>query len=75
MPDTIAVALITGAFVAVPSLVATIVLNNKSKALWEYRLDKVEEKMDKHNEVIERTFIIEEKMKVANHRIEDLENK
>lgn len=46
------------------------------------RLDafKLEEKVDKHNSVIERTFkleeqaaLIEERIKVANHRIEDLE--
>ena len=44
------------------------------------RLEKLEEKVDKHNSVIERTFkleeqaaLIEERIKVANHRIEDLE--
>ena len=54
--------------------------NRKSSALIAYRLDKLEEKVDKHNSVIERTFkleeqaaLIEERIKVANHRIEDLE--
>lgn len=69
------VALISGLCTAIPSLIATIVMNNKNKVLWEYRLDKVEEKMDKHNSVIERTYILEEKVKVANHRIDDLEDK
>ena len=52
----------------------------KTEALIEYRLLKLEEKVDKHNQVIERTYkleettaIIEEKIKVANHRIDDLE--
>jgi len=31
--------------------------------------------VDKHNSIIERTYILEEKMKVANHRIEDLERR
>jgi hypothetical protein len=31
--------------------------------------------VDKHNTVIERTFILEEKIKVANNRISDLEDK
>lgn len=47
----------------------------KINSLQEYRLKKLEEKMDKHNNVIERTFVLEEKVKVANHRIDDLERR
>ena len=48
---------------------------DKQNALQEYRLKQLEEKMDKHNAVIERTFLLEEKIKVANHRLDDLEKK
>ncbi len=48
----------------------------------EYRLMQLEKKQDKHNAVIERTYKLEEtialheeKLKVANHRIDDLERK
>jgi hypothetical protein len=44
-----------------------------SSKLTAYRLEQLEKKVDKHNSVIERTYILEEKMKVANHRIDDLE--
>ncbi len=44
-----------------------------SSKLTNFRLEQLEKKVDKHNSVIERTYILEEKMKVANHRIEDLE--
>ncbi len=51
-----------------------------SARLTQYRLKKLEEKVDKHNSVIERTYKIEEhltlhdeKIAVANHRIDDLE--
>ena len=51
-----------------------------SSKLVNYRLQELEKKVDKHNTVIERTYkleqsvcIIDEKMKVANHRIDDLE--
>ncbi len=54
----------------------------KSSALIAYRLELLEKKVDKHNSVVERTFkleeqaaVFEEKIKVANHRIEDLENR
>ena len=52
----------------------------KTSELTCYRIDKLEEKVDKHNQVIVRTFKLEEgqavlceQLKVANHRIEDLE--
>lgn len=63
------------------------VLNNrgeqaKTRALMEYKLDELTKRVDKHNNIIERTYrlektasLYEEKMKVANHRIEDLERK
>ena len=51
-----------------------------SSKLTTYRLEQLEKKVDKHNTVIERTFKLEERMslnekdvRVANHRIEDLE--
>lgn len=44
-----------------------------SSKLTNYRLSQLEKKVDKHNSIIERTYILEEKMKVANHRIDDLE--
>lgn len=46
-----------------------------SSRLTNYRLQELEKKVDKLNNVMERTFVLEEKMKVANHRIEDLERK
>lgn len=52
-----------------------------SSRLTNYRLEQLEKKVDKHNCVIERMFKVEEKqaiheeqIKVANHRIQDLED-
>ena len=47
----------------------------KHDELQAYRIEQLERKQDKHNNLIERTYILEEKMKVANHRIDDLEKK
>lgn len=48
--------------------------------LTNYRIEQLENKVEKHNKVIERVFkleekeaVIEEKISVANHRIDDLE--
>ena len=47
----------------------------KTRALMEYKLDELTKRVEKHNSVVERTYILEEKMKVANHRIDDFERK
>lgn len=54
----------------------------KTRALLEYKLEELTKRVDKHNNTIERTYhleeqmgIHEEKIKVANHRIDDLERK
>ena len=44
-----------------------------SSKLTNYRLSQLEEKVDRHNSFSERIPLLEEKLKVANHRIGDLE--
>lgn len=51
-----------------------------SSKLTQYRLEQLEKKVDKHNNLVERTYrleeseaVLEEKLRVANHRIDDLE--
>ena len=51
-----------------------------SNRLTAYRIEQLEKKVDKHNSVIERVYrledndkLLEEKIKVANNRISDLE--
>ena len=75
---SIIVALVT----ALGALAGTYFANRKSSALIAYRLSELEKKQDKHNAVIERTYrleerteVQEEKLKVANHRLDDLERK
>lgn len=50
--------------------------------LTTYRIKQLEKKVDKHNTVIDRTYkvesrldVIDEEIKVANHRINDLEER
>lgn len=50
-----------------------------SSRLTAYRLQQLEEKVDKHNELVERTFrleescsVMDEKIRVVNHRIDEL---
>lgn len=45
-----------------------------SSKLTAYRIEQLEKKVDKHNNFAERIPVVEEQIKVINHRIEDLEN-
>ena len=76
MFEAILVAVITGAF----ALAGTIISNVTTHSKTMYRIEQLEKKQDKHNNLIERTYAIEksielldERQKVANHRINDIE--
>ena len=78
--ETIIAASISGIITLAVCMVNNHYQNNSTRSLIEYRLKKLEEKVDKHNNVVERTYKLEEltalqeeKIKVANHRIDDLE--
>ena len=78
MAESIIVALITGAL----SLVGVYIANRKSAALMEYRLEELEKKVDKHNQLIERTYKLEERTELQeaelrrqNERLKIMEGK
>lgn len=80
MSETILVALITGCLALFGTLGGSYLANKKSAALIAYRLEQLERKVNAHNNLVERTYkleeraeIQEEKISVANHRIGDLE--
>lgn len=45
-----------------------------SSRLVNHRLECLEKRVGEHNNIATRTYILEEKVKVANHRIKDLED-
>ena len=73
-------AIIVAGFSLLGTLAGAYFSNKKSAALISYRLEQLEQKVAKHNSLVERMYnlekredVIEEKMRVANHRIADLE--
>lgn len=87
MTEGIIIAIISGAL-SFAGVVITVLYGNKKTAaqvkehtdLTIYRIDQLEKKVEKHNGVIERVFkleeheaVVDEKIKVANRRIKDLE--
>ena len=56
--------IITALIVAIPSLLATILSNRKSTALMEYKIDKLDEKVHEHNNLIDRMYKVESRVSV-----------
>lgn len=69
MDSTVIVALISLLGTLVGSLGGIMV----STKLTNYRLEQLEKKVEKHNNFAGRVPVLEEQMKVANHRIDGLE--
>ena len=67
--NEIIVALITGGV----TLVGVLISNQKSKAVTDTKLEELTREVREHNNFARRVPVLEEQMKVANHRIDDLE--
>ena len=68
MSDAILVAIISGVCTLIGSCGGVIA----SSRLTQYRLKKLEEKVEKHNSIIERTFKLEGRMDETEHDVRDL---
>lgn len=69
--ESIAAALITGAI----TLIGVLIANSKSQAVTETKLEELTREVRAHNNFAQRIPVLEEKMRVADHRIADLEEK
>lgn len=67
--ENIIVALITGAI----TLFGVLIANSKSQAVTDTKLEELTREVREHNNFAKRVPVIEEQIKVAKHRIEDLE--
>ena len=67
--NEIIVALITGGV----TLVGVLISNQKAQAVTETRLDELTREVREHNNFARRMPVVEEQIKVINHRIDDLE--
>ena len=70
MTETIVCALITGGM----TLMGVLIANGKQQAITDTKLDELTREVREHNSFAQRVPVIEEQIKVINHRIEDLEH-
>lgn len=67
--ESIITAVITGAI----TLLGVLIANSKSQAVMETKVDMLTNEVREHNNFARRMPVVEEQIKVINHRIEDLE--
>ena len=67
--ESIITAMITGGV----TLLGVLIANGKTQAVTETKLDELTREVREHNNFARRVPVLEEQMKVANHRIDDLE--
>lgn len=65
----IIVALLTGAI----TLVGVLISNSRSQAVTDTKLEELTREVREHNGFARRMPVVEEKLKVLNHRVADLE--
>lgn len=80
MTESIIVALITGGFTLIGTIITIVVTNNKtqnkmtqSQAVLQTEVTELTREVREHNGFARRMPVIEEQIKVINHRIDDLE--
>ena len=82
MSDTVLTAIITGAISLIGTIITVVATNSKTRT--EMRISMAEMRKDiqylssetaKHNNFAQRMPVVEEQIKVINHRIDDLERK
>ena len=71
MPTEIIVSILTG----LGTLAGVLISNSRSQAVTETRLEELTREVREHNNFARRMPVVEEQIKVANHRIADLETK
>lgn len=69
MVESVVVAIITG----VLTLIGVLISNSKSQAVMETKVNELTREVREHNNFAKRMPVVEEQLKVANHRIADLE--
>lgn len=72
MEPTVLATIISSVITGLVALLVASIQHNKTAALMGYRLDVLEKKMDKHNQLQDRMIVQERDMKTAFSRIDEL---
>ncbi len=71
--ETIIAAALSAVITGAVTLGGVLIANGKAQAVTETKLDELTREVREHNNFARRMPVVEEKIKVINHRLEDLE--
>ena len=72
MVETIFAAIVTGVVTLAVCLVNNYFQQSKTRALLEYKLNELTERVNKHNDLVERTYRLEEQVSITNEKVKEL---
>ena len=75
MGENLLIALVTGGVTLAVCLINNFLQQGKTRALLEYKLNELTQRVNKHNDLIERTYRLEEQGKELTRRLDRLEGK
>lgn len=70
MSESVIVALISGLL----TLIGVLIANSRTQAVTDTKLEELTREVREHNNFAKRMPVVEEQIRVINHRIEDLES-
>ena len=72
MGETIFAAIVTGVVTLAVCLLNNYFQQSKTRALLEYKLNELTERVNKHNDLVERTYRLEEQVSITNEKVKEL---
>lgn len=70
--ENLVIALVTGAVTLAVCLVNNFLQQSKTRALLEYKLNELTQRVNKHNDLVERTYRLEEQLSVIDEKLKEL---
>lgn len=74
MSDALITAIVTGLLTMCGSIITTKIINDKTQAVMIYRIEELTKKVERHNQVIERTAVLERDLKTAWRAIDEIKD-
>jgi len=75
MGENLMIALVTGGVTLAVCIINNFLQQSRTRALLEYKLSELTQRVNKHNDLVERTYRLEEKTNELTRRLDRLEGK
>lgn len=72
MGEQVVIAIVSGLCVAIPSLIGTISSNKRNNELVLYRINELDDKVHKHNDLIDRMYRVESRVTLLEDNMKDM---